>query len=114
MWILVAVLTLWALLSGLKRWQEAKAAHTVGRPAAPLGPLGDPEGRVVWFFAPHCRPCHAMRPDIDALGDGVIAVDVTQHPDLARAYGVMATPTTVWVREGRIQSVKVGVVALVA
>ncbi len=106
--ILASVLVVLGMMLGLQRWMAARMRAQEGKQAPPLGPLGDPEGRVVWFYGPNCGPCHAMRPAIDALGDRAIPVDVSEHMDIAMAYGVMATPTTVFVRDGSIAAVRPG------
>lgn len=105
LWILAGVLGGVALLVLL----QARASRAaVGRAAPSLGPLGDAEGRLVWFHAPSCGPCRAMHPDIAALGARVIAVDVSQQPALAAQFGVVATPTTVRVKDGHILASRVG------
>lgn len=97
-----------ALVAGLVALQASLTRARVGQAAASLGPLGDPEGKLVWFHGPSCAPCRAMHPAVRALGDRVIAVDVSEHLDLARAYGVMATPTTVRVHRGQIVDARAG------
>ena len=106
--ILIGVLLLVGGFIGLQLWMIRKMKANVGREAPPLGDLGDPEGRIVWFYGPSCAPCHAMRPDVDALGEQAIPVDISRHMDIAMAYGVMATPTSVLVRNGRIVEVRPG------
>jgi len=106
--ILVAVALVLGLMFGFQQWMAARMRAHEGKEAPSLGSLGDPEGRVVWFYGPNCGPCHAMRPAIDALGDRAIPVDVSEHMDVAMAYGVMATPTTVFVRNGSIAAVRPG------
>ena len=58
----------------------------------------DVNGDVVVFYQPSCPHCIAEVPTIKklvSLGYRVSAVNVFQHPDLARAYGVESTPTIV-------------------
>jgi thiol-disulfide isomerase/thioredoxin len=82
-----------------------------------VGELPEPYASVakgdtlLWFHSPSCGPCRAMYPDVKALeADGKLhVVDVTQHFDVARAFKVMATPTTVRVKHGRIVAVRAGV-----
>jgi thiol-disulfide isomerase/thioredoxin len=106
--ILLGALVVFGGMIGMQWWMASKMRANEGKAAPPLGDLGDPEGRVVWFYGPNCGPCHAMRPAVDALGEQAILIDVSRHMDVARAYGVLATPTTVLVRGGRIAAVRPG------
>ncbi len=106
--ILLGVALVFGAMLAMQAWMGAKMRASEGREVPDLGPLGDPEGRLVWFYGPNCGPCHAMHPAVDALGDRVIQVDVSQHFEVARAFGVMATPTTILVRDGRIATVRPG------
>jgi thioredoxin-like negative regulator of GroEL len=56
---------------------------------------------IVYFTTPDCAPCKTVqRPAIQKvttlLGENiqVVEIDATQHPDLARTWGVMSVPTT--------------------
>ena len=67
--------------------------------------------RLYYFHAPSCGPCRAMMPMIDDLRrdyPNLIKVDVTEHPELAQAFGVMGTPTFVAIVDSRVTEVKVG------
>ncbi|MEJ2508633.1 MAG: thioredoxin family protein [Gammaproteobacteria bacterium] len=89
-----------------------------GKPAPALDAWLAPEQTgfdryLVYFFSPRCGPCRAMGPHVDALADhhaNVLKVDISDENDLAlaRAFGVLATPTTVLVRGGIIERVLVG------
>ena len=66
-----------------------------------LGPLRPMTFTLVYFVSPDCIPCATIqRPAIQKLShflEGAVQVfefDVTQHPDLARRWGVMRVPTT--------------------
>ena len=48
------------------------------------------------FSASWCQPCQRLKPavvEIEATGVKVTRVDIDQHPDLARKYGVTSVPT---------------------
>ena len=66
---------------------------------------------LLYFYTEHCGPCKSMAPHIDALAaqtGKVVKVDVAQHIDLARAFGVLGTPTVVVVQGGLIETMQVG------
>jgi thiol-disulfide isomerase/thioredoxin len=56
---------------------------------------------IVYFTTPDCAPCKTIqRPALNKLsilmGDKleVVEIDATQHPDLAKQWGVLSVPTT--------------------
>jgi len=106
--ILLGVALVFGAMLAMQAWMGAKMRASEGLEAPDMGGLGDPEGRLVWFYGPNCGPCRAMHPAVDALGERVIQVDVSRHFEVARAFGVMATPTTILVRDGRIATVRPG------
>lgn len=54
---------------------------------------------LVDFWAPWCPPCRAIAPSLEALSDElagklqVVKVDIDEHPELARRYGVRSIPS---------------------
>lgn len=69
------------------------------------------ESALFYFYSPQCGACRTMTPVVKELagqGPGVFAVDITQDMDTARRFGVMATPTTVVVKQGTVSQVLVG------
>ena len=92
-----------------------RAKRSVGR-AAPdtaavdRGAQGT-EPRVYYFHAAHCGHCHAMTPPVDRLAathGNLIKVDVAERPDLARGFGIAATPSFVRVEGGKVRTVRLG------
>lgn len=87
-----------------------------GKPAPDFNPLlsANQRGRdrfLIYFHSPGCIMCRAMTPVIDRLAavrDDVIKVDAAASLDVARGFGIRGTPTTVLVRDGRIERVLVG------
>lgn len=66
---------------------------------------------LVYFFSPQCGACRMLTPrvrDLAKKSHAVFAVDVTCDMDLARALGVMATPSTVEIQNGKIVGYHVG------
>lgn len=56
---------------------------------------------IVYFTTPDCAPCKtvqrpALEKLINLLGEKlhVVEIDATEHPDLAKTWGVMSVPTT--------------------
>ena len=56
---------------------------------------------IVYFTTPDCAPCKTVqRPALQKLTDllgerlHVIEIDASEHPDVARNWGVMSVPTT--------------------
>lgn len=56
---------------------------------------------IVYFTTPDCAPCKTVqRPALQTLTDllgerlHVIEIDASEHPDVARTWGVMSVPTT--------------------
>lgn len=72
------------------------------------------EGTVlVDFYATWCGPCKMMHPVIDQIEKEnenlkVIKIDVDQHEDLAREYGVMSIPTILLMKNGEIKEKNIG------
>ena len=77
-----------------------------------LGEAVNSGGRVLaYFYSTSCSACKAQTPVIDTLQNeyaNVFKVDVAEHFEAARAFGVMATPTTVLVDQGKVVDVYVG------
>jgi len=71
---------------------------------------------LVKFGAEWCGPCRRMEPELDQLetslaGRGsVVRVDVTQHQDLARHYGVSSIPRLIVFDHGQVLASRVGFV----
>ena len=56
---------------------------------------------IVYFTTPDCAPCKTVqRPALEKLTSmlgeklHVVEIDATEHPDLAKTWGVMSVPTT--------------------
>ena len=65
---------------------------------------GESDVTLVQFTDPRCQPCRAMEPVIQRLASEsypLKRVDVTQQPQLARQYNIVAYPTFVLFQGGR-------------
>lgn len=56
---------------------------------------------IIYFTTPDCAPCRTVqKPALQKLTDlfgeklHVIEIDATQHPEVAKTWGVMSVPTT--------------------
>ncbi|MBI5497485.1 MAG: thioredoxin family protein [Deltaproteobacteria bacterium] len=93
-----------------------RAAALRGQPAPALpGPLGTQVSRarqsLLYFFSPSCSACRVTTPCMRALREqnaDVHLVDVSQDLAVASALGVMATPSTVEIVEGKVAAYHVG------
>ena len=69
---------------------------------------------ILYFYSDRCSACKLMAPEIETLKDKtkVLAFDVfsEEGSQIAKNLGVMATPTTLIVRDGIILKSFVGVV----
>ena len=72
------------------------------------------EGNVlVDFSASWCGPCQMLEPVLEELASDrsnikVISVDVDEHEELSRKYGVMSVPTLVVYKNGKMVSRNTG------
>jgi thioredoxin 1 len=66
---------------------------------------------LVYFWSPSCGPCRAMTPVIDRLAaerGSVVKVNIVESSELARQFGVMATPSLAVVEKGVVVRLAVG------
>lgn len=71
---------------------------------------------LVDFYATWCGPCKMMHPIIEEIGKEnpdlkIIKIDVDQHEDLAREYGIMSIPTIMLFRDGNLVEKNIGFIA---
>lgn len=65
---------------------------------------------LVDFYAEWCGPCKMLAPILEEMADSVdiIKINVDEHEDLAREYGVMSIPTLIFFKDGNILKEEVG------
>lgn len=65
---------------------------------------------LVDFYAEWCGPCKMLAPILEEMADNVdiIKVNVDEHEDLAREYGVMSIPTLIFFKDENILKEEVG------
>jgi hypothetical protein len=94
--VVVALVALVVLAAAALRWRRAAAPERVD--PSELGLPGEAPVAVVGFSSRLCLPCQRWE---EALGDRGIPfrkVDVGARPELARRYGIRATPVVLAVR----------------
>jgi len=113
--IIVFVVAGFGLLLALQFFMVMRMQRMRGRPAPELqGKFGRAARRgraLFYFFSPTCGACRTMTPVITEMSrsdDRVFPIDVSRDFDIARRFGVMATPTTILVDQGLIGEVIVG------
>lgn len=105
-----------ALMLGMRVLLAFKASKMRGKAAPSLsGKTGKYIGRgrpaLFYFYSPHCGACAAMTPVIQKMSkkkNGVFPIDISRDMETARKFGVMATPTTILVRDGLVQDILIG------
>lgn len=69
---------------------------------------------LVDFWAEWCGPCTMIAPALDALAtqhEGrlqVVKINIDEHPELPKQYGVRGIPTLMLFKGGLIQATKIG------
>ena len=62
---------------------------------------------IIDFYATWCGPCKMLAPELERLSNDnkditICKVDVDNHTELARKYGVMTIPTLVLYKDGNL------------
>jgi len=66
---------------------------------------------LFYFYSPGCGACRPMTPVIERMmkkNKNVFKVNIANEMDTARKFGVMGTPSTVLIRDGKIAEFIVG------
>lgn len=116
------IIAIVAAFVGLVIWTQitlrTRARAYQGKPIPELpGPLGRSVASVdralLYFMSPQCgacRPWTARFTEMHKHNPNVHVVNVAEDMGVARALGVMATPTTVVIEKGKIAGYHVGAV----
>ncbi len=61
---------------------------------------------VVDFYATWCGPCKMLSPMLEGIANErsdikVIKIDIDEHEDIAREYGIMSVPTLIYFNDGK-------------
>lgn len=96
------------MVKRMQRQQGKPAPKLSGKPGKIVS-KGHPA--LFYFYSPQCGACRTMTPVVKKMAgsrQGVFPVDISRDMDTARQFGVMATPTTIFVNKGVVQNVLVG------
>jgi thioredoxin 1 len=96
------------LMLGLRFYAGMRSKKMLGRKTEIL------RDGIVYFYSERCGACKLMKPEIEKLKEKltIIEMDVAKPEGFQKAkeLGIMATPTTLVVKDGIIKKVFVGVV----
>ena len=114
--ILALLAVVVAFVVGMQVLVRVRANAMRGRPLPAVpGPIGAKiaaaKSALVYFTSPSCGACRPWTPKVKELSQrnrNVFLVDVSQNFEVARALSVMATPTTIEVRDGQVAGVHIG------
>ena len=109
--VLVVALVMFLQLDLVWRMQKQ-----VGNPAPDISqhlghaPRAD-ERVLVYFLSQHCHACKSMTPLIEQMQkqhDNVLSVNISDQPQLARDFGITATPTVAIIEDSKISAMRAG------
>ena len=104
---LIGVTATVLFMFGLQLFVRWKAGRMVGKELKGFG-----KEVILYFYSPNCGACKRMDPVIETLSRKArvkrVNVGEKEGLEIARELGVMGTPTTVVVKDGRIKKVFVG------
>ncbi|MGM0597676.1 MAG: thioredoxin family protein [Myxococcota bacterium] len=92
----------------LKKMKGKAVPRLTGKPKKAID---NQKSALFYFYSPSCGACRSMTPVISQLADhndNVFKVDITKDYDLARKFGVMATPTTILIKNKIIKDIIIG------
>jgi hypothetical protein len=106
------------LVLGMQLLIRFRAKAMQGKPVPVIpGPIGKQikttSSALLYFMTPNCGACRAWTPKLKALSQKnrkVFVIDVSSQLEVARALNVMATPSAVEIRDGRVQGYHVGAI----
>lgn len=67
---------------------------------------------IIYFYSPTCGACRTQEkylPKIQEKFQNIIRINAAKDRDLATAFGVMGTPTTIIIDQGKIKEYFVGI-----
>jgi thioredoxin 1 len=108
---IIGIILIFQLSIRLRGWlRKGKPAPKVG------GQLGrhisKGEKFIAYFYSPTCRACKTQEnywPAIQKKFSNIVRINAAKDKDIANAFGIMGTPTTVIIEGGIIRDYFVGI-----
>ncbi len=112
----VSIVLVVVLFIGIQIFMVKKMQGQRGKPApqldgAPGKAIEKGRSSLFYFYSPQCGACRSMTPVVKEMAEKrstVFPVDISRDMATARKFGVMATPTTILVKEGTVAEVLIG------
>ncbi len=102
----------WMIWRGVVPYLRARRLRGRAVPSVVSTDAPPPGNRqLIYFFSPSCGMCRDMTRTVDRLLTAypdLAKVNVMEHLELARSYGIAATPTLVLVDGGKVEKVLLG------
>ncbi len=74
-----------------------------------------PQRLILYFWSHHCFGCQAMKPILAQLSAAeqqrIFAFDAVEQPELMQWIGLSGVPATVFIEQGVVQKVHLGMIA---
>ena len=108
-WVIISIFVMAGFLFLVSLLSYLASRRMIGKRLELNTPTGG--SRLFYFYSPSCGPCRSMTPIVDKLAsqsDAITKVDISQDPELAKRFGIRATPTTVLVEDDTIKDVRLG------
>ena len=90
----------------------AKRLQGLDLPAADFSLPTHPDGAILLFHHPRCGPCRDAMQQIELMEQAarsrVATIDISEQFDFTQACGVRATPTLLFVQNGKIIKAMIG------
>ena len=103
---IILVLLQWVMHCQAKRPEGEKAPNTSAIDHQDSHPM-----KIYYFFSASCGPCRSLSPIVDRLREehtNLIKVNIAEHAQIARDFGVAGVPSFIVVQDGVIKAVKLG------
>jgi len=108
---LLGIVLLMQFLVRFKSWsKKGKAAPTVSGSLGKSILKGDK--LIAYFYSPTCRACRTQEkylPKIQESFDNIFRINAAKEREIAAAFGVMGTPTTIIIEKGIIKEYFTGI-----
>jgi len=115
--LLIVIVTLVVLFLAMQFTAYFKSKKFVGQPL-PFDNLSGnlknsikDKNSVLYFYAPNCHACKQQSPVMEELKkdfNNIFIIDASKNVSDARAFGIMGTPSTIFIKANQIKDVMIG------